>query len=252
MFRISAVRSDAGRRSAPRRSAWWVMLGLPALVPAILAVAEVTSLSVSPTDISSRSSATGTVKVSGFTGISTRQQNVTVTLANSNPSVLIVPATVVVGPPLGIGTFTVSAVAGAAGCGTISARVGTTPTKSTVVFVPPPPAPAQTPLRLAVPAQMVGVPTTTTGTVSLLLPVQQPPPNGVVQLTSSNPAVRVPPSVTVALHVDEMGVLLGQASFPITLTTSFSTNSCSVITGTTAGAQGRGLLKILPSSAIGG
>ena len=248
MFRFSAVRSDAGRRSAPRKSVWWGMLGLPALVPAILAVAEVTSLSVSPTDISSPSSATGTVKVSGFTGISTRQQNVTVTLANSNPSVLTVPATVVVGPPLGIKTFTVSA----AGCGTISARVGTTPAKSTVVFVPPPPAPAQAPLRLAVPAQIVGVPTTTTGTVSLTLPVQQPPPNGVVQLTSSNASVRVPASVTIALRVDEMGVYTGQASFPITLTTSFSTNSCSVITGTTAGAQGRGLLKILPSSAIGG
>ena len=252
MFRFSAVRSDAGRRSAPRKSAWWVMLGLPALVPAILAVAEVTSLSVSPTDVSSRSSATGTVKVSGFTGISTRQQSVTVTLANSNPSVLTVPATVVVGSPLGIKTFTVSAVAGAAGCGTISARVGTTPAKSTVVFVPPPPAPAQAPLKLAVPAQMIGVPTTTTGTVSLTLPVQQPPPNGVVQLTSSNASVRVPASVTIALRVDEMGVYTGQASFPITLTTSFSTNSCSVITATTAGTQGRGLLKILPSSAIGG
>jgi hypothetical protein len=227
------------------------MLGLPALVPAILAVAEVTSLSVSPTDVSSRSSATGTVKVSGFTGISTRQPNVTVTLANSNPSVLIVPATVVVGPPLGIKTFPVTAVAGAAGCGTISARVGTTPAKSTVVFVPPPPAPAQTPLRLAVPAQTLGVPGAVTGTVSLVLPLQLKP-DGVVRLTSSNPAVLVPASVTVALRVDEMGVLLGEASFPITLTTSFSTNSCSVITATSAGAQGRGLLKILPSSAIGG
>jgi hypothetical protein len=99
---------------------------------------------------------------------------------------------------------------------------------------------------------MIGVPTTTTGTVSLTLPVQQPPPNGVVQLTSSNASVRVPASVTIALRVDEMGVYTGQASFPITLTTSFSTNSCSVITATTAGTQGRGLLKILPSSAIGG
>lgn len=241
MFRFIAVRRDAARPCAPRRPAMWWVVGLSALVPVVLAVAEVTSLTVSPIDIPAGGSAAGTVRVSGLSS-----GFAMVSLDNSNPSVLTVPAKVSVGARRGIGSFSVAAVAGAAGCGTISARVGTTPAKSTVVFVKPPPAPAEAPLRLVVPGQMVGTPTTATGTVSLVLPAQQPAPSGVVQLKSGNPIVQVPSSVTVELRVNEMGVYTGQTSFLIKLTTTVATSTCTVITATTAGQQGGGLIKIVP------
>ncbi len=216
---------------------------VPALASAVLAVAEVSSVSVQPIDIPSGSSATGTVRVGGLSAGAVA--GATVTLSSSTLSVKV-PPSVVVDNLLGVKTFPVTTKAGFAGCAIISAQVGMTTPKATMVFVKAPPTPGSSPVKLQLSAdQVLGLTGSwTTGTVAL---VQTSAAAGVVvQLSSSSPTVTVPASVTVPLAFREPGVYVGSVSVPITVTTTVAAPTCSVITATGAGSQSRVLLKVLP------
>ncbi len=213
---------------------------VPALVSGVFAVAEVQSVSVQPTDIPSGGSATGTVRVNGLTFGGKEAAKVTLT---SSTGSVTVPALVVV-EALGVKTFPLTTRAGFAGCPTISAQVGTTAPRSTMIFVKAPPAPGSSPLTLRVSSdQILGVAGPgTTGTVGLV----QASPNGLVQLSSTSPIVSVPATVTVPLALSEMGTYGGSVTFPITVTTTVNTPTCSVIVANAAGSQVRVLVKVIP------
>jgi hypothetical protein len=126
----------------------------------------------------------------------------------------------------------VKTVLGAAGCTNIAARAGTSPARSTIFYVQPPVS--NGPVTLSLSTGLAQGATTLTGTVRV-----NQPTNGSVQLTSSNPAVTVPATVT--LIPNEIGISIG--TFPIH-TTQPSAATCAIITATFGGNQGRALLKL--------
>ena len=160
----------------------------------------------------------------------------TVTLSSSDPSIVTVPASVTVGVQQDAASFPVNAVAGAAGCAIITARVGSTPPKSKFVFVLPARVSSLVQLKLS-PGTLSGFTFTTTATVDLLEPIGG---DGVVMLSSSHPDVAVPASVTVPLVQQEGGILVGQLSLSIRYLAPRP--SCAVITATKSGARSRVLL----------
>jgi hypothetical protein len=202
---------------------------IPALTAISLVTADVSSLTLSSTDVASGGLVTGTVTVSGRISGTAR-----VSLASSNAAVAKVPATVSVGR-LGRATFSVATAVGAAGCSHISARLGTTPSKSQLLFVQ---APSTSGMGVGLnPSSVVGS-QPATGRVF----VGNAGSNMTVQLSSSNPSVTVP--ATVQLIAEEVGFA---ASFPIT-TQVVAPSTCSVITATHDGKQARKLLKVFTIS----
>ena len=234
---------DFDRRIEHERSRWTVgkraAFAAPALVTALLAAAGVTSLSLSPTNIASGGSSTGTVTVSGLATLGLTQS---VSLTSSNTAIATVPPSVIIGAKTQNGTFTAHGVAGAAGCPVISARVGTTIPKSAMLFVHPPAATGL--LRITVPTNGAVGGSSVTGQLTWMA---VPPAGGVVvQLSSTSPKATVPATVTIPPGaVNEVGV----AAVPFTITTSVvAPTTCAVITGTSGSAQARALLKILTIS----
>ena len=223
---MRTIRWMAGTRAA---------IAAPLLAAALFAATGVTSLTLSPTDIASGGSSTGTVTVSGT--ISSQA----VSLSSSNTAIATVPSNVIIAAKTQTQTFTARAVSGAAGCPVISAREGTTIPKSAMLFVHPPAATGL--LRVTVPTNAVGG-SPATGHLTWMA---VPPAGGVVvQLSSSSPKVTVPATVTIPPSaVNEVGT----ATVPFTITTSVvAPTTCTVITGSSGSAQARGLLKILTIS----
>ena len=214
-------------------------LGYPLLATVPFALIKVSSLTLSPTDVQSGAASTATVTLDA----NPPAAGVRVSLSSSNPSVATVPASVNVGP-LRTRTFSVSTVQGTGGCSTISAKITgkgiTTPTvRSAQMFVLPPSAFSPVTLTLSKSSAVGG--TSLTGRVV----VPQPSAIGkVVQLSSSNPSVTVPASVT--LQPNEIGV--AEATFNIA-TTVVAPTTCSVIGATFEGSQAsRKLLKVFTIS----
>lgn len=209
-------------------------LGLPLLVPLLFATVEVTSLSLSPTDVQSGAASIATVTL----GATPTGRGVRVNLTSSNPSVATVPASVTMTGPLNTRTFSVKSVQGAAGCTTVSAKAKTT-TRTALLFVIPPTSISPVTLGLSKTSVAGG------GSLTGRVVVAEPAAIGkVVQLTSSNPAVTVPASVT--LGPNEIGV--AEASFNIG-TTVVAPSTCSVITATYQGSKSsRKLLKVFTIS----
>lgn len=215
-------------------------LGYPLLATVAFALIKVSAISLSPTDVQSGVASTATVTLDAAPPAA----GVRVSLSSSNPSVATVPATVTVTGPLRTKTFSVSTVRGAGGCATISARITgkgiTTPTtRSAQLFVLP--AASSAPVTLTLSKSSV------VGSASLTGRVVVPQPSAigkVVQLSSSNPSVTVPASVT--LQPNEIGV--GEATFNIG-TTVVAPTTCSVIGATFEGSQpSRKLLKVFTIS----
>ena len=224
-------------RRSRRTARLGLALMLPALVPAVLVLADVSGLVVSPNDFLAGGIATGTVELT-----EAPRAGVTITLTNSNPSTFDVPATVFVARAT-TANFPVTTKTNDVGCGTITARIGTGPTRSADVFVREN-VPSSAPVRVVLPVSALGIPSSTvTGTVKLFLPIQ-PNASAAVRLSSSQPSVRVPSSITVAMQTTEIERQYGEGTFPITFTAEAASIRCAIITATSAGETGRALLKI--------
>lgn len=208
-----------------------VALALPALIPILLSV-TVQSVSVSPTDVTSGSASTGTVTLN-----SSATSAVSVALFSSKPSLATVPAKISMGNTANQ-TFQITTISGQAGCATISAQVvGTVPRPGHLLFVRPTNSPG--PVTLAPSALWV---VAGGGPVSEMVTVKGVPPSAsgaVVQLSSDNPQVKVPASVTVT--ATEGGPF--QGSFNIIAAVS-AAPTCAIITATYQGSQNRALVKI--------
>lgn len=234
MLRIFSAEHANGRpsrRTAGVRRA----LALPAFAAISFAVADVSSLALSDDDIASGGSAIGTVTLTSNPLL----RATTVTLSSSKPSVATVPPSILVGGRTGKASFKVLAVSGAAGCTVISAKVGTTPAKSAILFVQAPVSP-EVSAGLTLSKNSVGGGSSLTGTFTVTPVTGQ---SSSAQLSSSNPAVTVPSSVQ--LSAVEGGAL--SATFNIS-TTVVAPSTCSVITATNAGRQVRKLLKVFTIS----
>ena len=209
-------------------------LGLAVIAPTLFALIEVSSLSLSPTDVQSGLASTATVTLD----VASPRAVVRVNLSSSNPSVASVPSSVEVPRGARTTTFSVRSVRGAAGCTTISARVNTT-TRTTQLFVVP--GSPSSPVTLTLSQSSIAGGGSLTGRVV----VAQPSAVGhVVQLSSSNPSVTVPASVT--LGPNEIGV--AEATFNIG-TAVVAPSTCSVISASFEGSPAsRKLLKVFSIS----
>ena len=228
--------APAPRRTVCTRSA----LVLPVLAPVLLAVADVSSLSLSSPEVTSGGSVTGTVTLSATAISATAIGATAVTLASSNTAVATVPSSVSVSRKTRSATFQVSAAPGAVGCTQISAKAGSTPARSQLLFVQPASSPSAT-LRLSLSPSSAAGGNSVTGTVSVL----RTEPGGpfVVQLSSNSPNASVPASVTVSVSPVEGGVYVGSRTFTIS-TSVVAPSTCAVITATLGGQQRRALLKL--------
>jgi trimeric autotransporter adhesin len=236
-----ADRDLGGGRPSPRRGRARLALVVLALAPALMALArivEVSSLTLAPSEIAGGGTATGTVTLTQ-PAIGATQ----VLLTSSDPAVARVPTSVFVRGKTTSATFTVTAPAAAVGCPTISAKVGSTPPRSRLLFVKPAPSPQST-VSVEVPPNGLPGGASGTGTVGVLGTAAG---SVTVQLSSSNPSATVPASVTVQVNATEGGVFVGSATFPIT-TTVVSPTTCSVITARVGTAQRRALLKLFTIS----
>jgi hypothetical protein len=175
----------------------------------------------------------------------TSPAGVPVDLLSSNPAVAQVPMSIVVSSKSRIGTFAVNTPYGQGGCVTISATVSNTAApQSAVLFVHPHYLPLVDWLYLSA-SSVVGR-QTLTGTVNVGQQNPQPA-DWVVQLTSSNPSVTVPPSVT--LSRTPAG-LLTPATFNITAG-PVKAPTCAIITAAYGGLKSGKLLKLSNSLGIG-
>jgi hypothetical protein len=206
-------------------------LGFPVLAPILFILSQVSSVTVSPADVTAGSNSTGTVTLSAPSAA-----GVTVELASSKPTLASVPKSITVSNRSGTGTFGINTVSGQMGCATITAKVGATPARAAVVFVKPPDVITTMVVILSQPSVIGGE--SLRGTV--LAPVSAT--GSVVQLRSSNPSVTVPASVTIGQPDESM---LSSVNFPINSTTVV-TPTCAIITATQGGLQNRKLLKVLP------
>ena len=228
------------RRSYSRalgRAPWAVLpfaLGLP-LLAASVRMLGVASLTVTPADVTTGGTATGTVTLDG---VPTKLE--TVRLSSANPALVTVPASVTMGSKITTRTFPVQTVSGAAGCTEVSARLGTTQARKAVIAVLPPPRASGAPdPRLSRNAVIGGE--SLTGTVTVFNPPAGP---FQVQLSSSDPAAaKVPSSISMTITATEVG-MMGTGSFPIT-TFNTAVTRCPIIAATHGGATTRVLLKVL-------
>ncbi|MGH7469912.1 MAG: hypothetical protein ACRENP_18340 [Longimicrobiales bacterium] len=233
MFRLIATRCDA-ERPAPQRVGRWMALGLPVLAPILFIISQVSSVTVSPTDVTGGSNSTGTVTLNAPSSA-----GVLVDLLSSRPALATVPKSITISNRNGTGTFGINTGSGQMGCATISAKVGTTSARSAVVFVKPPDVISPIALTLSKTSTLGGE--SSSGTV--LAPAAAV--GSVVQLRSSNPSVTVPASVTLG-HPgagDDSG--LSRASFTIN-STAVPQPTCAIITAIHGGSQNHKLLKVFP------
>lgn len=210
----------------------WVALALPALIPIVHAIVAVNSVTFKSANVQSGGSGSGNVTLNEAPALTAR-----VDLSSSKPALATVPASISVGRTLR-GSFQITTVSGQSGCATISARVGTTPTKSALLFVHPV-NPSNSPVKLSLSPTSVGGGLGANGTV-IVTPSSAA--GQVVNLASSNPSVTVPASVTLA--ASEIGA--GIASFNISTSAVTGLGTCSIITATFGNSTGRALLKVIP------
>jgi len=222
-------------RTALLRDHWPPMIritvaALSALaVPLTLSAAllAVRSLTLSPSTVAAGEQSTGTVTLD-LVPIG----SVSVTLSNSNPSVAQVPASVSVGRTSSV-PFLVRT--SAPGCASIAARVGATAPQTATLFVNPPPPPTITlsPLQLTLANSRIIGGQATSGSVTVLTG------GATIQLSSSNPEVKVPASVVVSSAATPM-------AFPIQ-TNTVRAATCSLITASFGGSRSSALLQVLPA-----
>jgi hypothetical protein len=201
-------------------------------LPAFLAVQTVT---VSPAVLTGAAGATATVTLDGLAPV----LGTSVFVSSSQPSVATVPAKFPIPAGRRSGTVAVTTSSGNGGCSTISARVaGGNETPMALISVRPTNTNASGPMRLTLADSVVGG-----GSLQgfvILRPSGAVP--GTVQLTSSNPAVNVPATVS-ATNVTEVGIV---TPFNVTTSAVQYPGSCAVITATKGTLQTRILLRVMP------
>lgn len=227
----------SSRFSSPARV--FQLIGLLA-TPTLFGPVVVNSLNVTPAQVSSGSSATGSVGVTSHTTMAT------VSLTSSKPSVATVPASVTINEKTATMGFTVRTAAGSGGCTRISAQVGSTAPMITLFTVTPPANASGSKLSVGLSAASVAGGSPLNGTITLIEPLGTGPLS--VQLSSNDPAATVPATVTLPAGVpNEMGIAVAKATFRIqTSIVGFST--CSMITATQGAQTARTLLKIFTIS----
>jgi hypothetical protein len=195
-------------------------------------VVTVQSVSFRSADVTGRASTTGIVTLSARPSAP-----VSVALTSSRPAVATVPGKIAVTGQTG--SFTIRAVPGPGGCSKISAQVvGTGPRPGALLFVQPTNAPGPVALTLPVSNTVVAGGLPLSGLVTAFLPAGTS--QVVVQLTSNNPLVTVPASLTLA--ETEGGPF--QSSFNITAAANAAPD-CAIITATFQGSQNRALVKVV-------
>lgn len=213
------------RRGSPRRLLGALVL-VATLAPALAwkaVVIAVASLSLSPTDVASGTSSTGTVRLD-----SPPASIVTVQLSSANPSLATVPSSLTFSPSGKITSksFTVQTASGAAGCTEISAKVGTTTARKALIAVKPA---SSSSLNVRFSSNPAVGGQTVTGTVTFL--ANTIGERHVVRLSSSHPTLAsVPASITVTT-VNTESAIVGVGTFPVTTSVTGST-VCPVITAT--------------------
>jgi trimeric autotransporter adhesin len=229
--------------TAVRRTA---LLAAVIAMTAVLAAWRHTALAVASVSLSPASVATGASSLGTVTLDQAARGTTRVDLSSSSTAVATVPASVTLGGTARTSTsntFSVRSVAGAAGCTFITARLGSTPPRSTLLTVMPPPTSSGAPVRVTAPATGVGG-TTITGTLTVF-----GAPNGtaVVKLASSDPTnARVPISVNVQVNTTEIGNM-GSATFPIQ-TSPVGLTTCPVITATLGTNTSKALIRLVSIS----
>lgn len=209
---------------------------LPALVP-FAAVFVISSVTVTPDDVAAGSSSTGRVTLDEITRLPT-----TIQLSNSTPAVATVPASVTINARFTSAIFPVTTAPGVGGCTLITAHLGTTATRSALLYVEPPaPSPG---LALSLSQKTILGGGSLHGTV--VVSVNSATPSTTVQLVGSTNRVTVPASVN--LNLVEGGI--GTATFNVA-TSTVSGPTCALITATHNGVQSRVLLKINPVPPFG-
>jgi hypothetical protein len=232
MVRITDATHHRLHRSPLRMPGLCMALAVPVFLPILVAVVTVQSVGLSPATVQSGSSSTGTVTLSGTT-----TTEVKVALFSSKPSLATVPASIIMGKTkTRTATFPIRTVSGQAGCATVSAQVvGTGPRPPAQLFVQP--NDPSGPITLTLSGNTVvagGQPLP--GFVTVFQTGSQ---GAVVQLSSSNPQVTVPASVT--LHETEGGPF--QASLSVTAAVN-AAPTCAIITATFQGSRSRALVKV--------
>lgn len=231
MFRNTNVTHHLPRRPLRRTAGLWMATALLLFAPVLLAIVSVQSVSLSPTTVNSGGTSTGTVTLDPKSGIP-----VSVFLFSSNPNLARLPdGKISVTSRTRTGTFPISTAAGGGGCATISARIGTTTTRSALLFVQPPSTPVGAPVSLTVSPSSVEGGASATGSL-VVIGVRGP-----VQLSSNNPSVTVPASV-----MPEQRELALFATFSISTQSVAHPGTCAIITATFQGSQSRALLKVTP------
>ena len=218
-------RDPAAPRRAPAPSA---------LVVSQIEPARVQKLSVSPSDLIAGDFAVGSVTVD-----KSIDMPVTVNLASSAPDLVRVPESVFLERGRSSANFPVVTAPGRAGCSRITARIGTSSSRSVVVYVHP--APASSAVRLSLSDSTVvglgGV--TLRGTIHTTTDESQE-----IRLSSSSPLFRA--TVLADSLRDELEGHFSE--FVGTVTETVETPSCTVVTATAAsGSQSQVLLKISPA-----
>ena len=216
------------------RSALSIILGMILVAWTVHAVA-LASLTLSPAQVATGASATGTVKLD----VAPVKGSVTVQLTSSAPTVATVPASVTLSSLKQESSKTFAVPALASGCSQITAALSGVQ-KTALITVPPPPNATGAPSLTFASNSVLGG-QTTSGTVSL---VGAAAGTFSVALSSSHPAARVPSSVSVTLQAVE-GAYVGSATFQIT-TTAVGPPTCPIISAPRAQLTGRKLLTVLP------
>lgn len=235
MIRNPNLAQNNPRRTPLGTAGFWMATALPLLAPVLLAVVTVRLVSLSPTDVSSGGTSTGTVTLDPTSTVP-----VTVFLFSSNPSLARVPDKISVTSKTRTGTFPITTVSGGGGCSTISAEQnGTGVRRSELLLVRPPSTPAGAPVSVSVPTVVTGS-ASASGSVLVISPQGAPGP---VQLTSSNPEVTVPPSVTPAFAQEIPGAYRG--TFNITTVAVGPPGTCAIITATLGSSRSRAVLKVV-------
>jgi hypothetical protein len=209
-----------------------IVLAVPVLAPAALALVTVHSLSLSPTEVQSGARSTGTLTLDA-----TPSSPVSVVLFSSKPALATVPAAITMPGRKQTRGFTISTVSGAGGCAKITAAVaGTNVKRSAMLFVRPTNSPG--PVTLTLSSNTVVGGSSLTGD---LVVTGSSSPGHVVHLSSSNPVVTVPATVVLEDHEVDAGF----ANFTVG-TAIVQSPTCAIITATFQGSSKRALLKLTP------
>jgi hypothetical protein len=229
-------------RSRMRTSVGRLLVAAPVAAAIGITMADVASVKLTPATVTSGSSSTGTVLVSGLC----KSCVAMVSLTSSTPSVATVPASATTSNGISgsSATFTVRAVSGAAGCSLITAKAGTS--SQSVLFTVQPSAASGLSLSLKTPSTVGGG--TDSGFVSLPPRSATLSTNPVAQLSTSDPNLAtVPASVTLKPNFIEGGIIIYKAAFPIS-TRDSGRNTCAGITATSGTSKAQTLLQLFTAS----